>query len=52
VKALRDTKVKRSAQPIPPQPVQVSAAAEVPAAAEAAAAEPEAKATEAVEAAV
>jgi small subunit ribosomal protein S6 len=48
VKALRDTKVKRSAQPIPPQPqpVAVSAAAETPAAAE-----PEATAAEPVEAA-
>ena len=37
VKALRDTKVKRSAQPIPPQsqPAAVTAAAEAPAAAEA-----------------
>jgi small subunit ribosomal protein S6 len=48
VKALRDTKVKRSAQPIPPQaqPVAAAAAAEAPAAAE-----PEAKAAEPVEAA-
>jgi small subunit ribosomal protein S6 len=57
VKALRDTKVKRSAQPIPPQaaPVAVSAAAEpdAPAAVEApAAAEPAAPAAETVEAAV
>jgi small subunit ribosomal protein S6 len=47
VKALRDSKVKRSAQPIPPQPapVAVSAAAEpeAPAAVEAAAAEPAAE---------
>ena len=48
VKALRDTKVKRSAQPIPPQaqPVAVSAAVEEPAATE-----PDAKAAEPVEAA-
>jgi small subunit ribosomal protein S6 len=58
VKALRDSKVKRSAQPIPPQPAQVSAttetsAAEAPSAeAPAAAAEPEAEAAEPVEAAV
>src|SRR5580692_3570612 len=52
VKALRDTKVKRSAQPIPPQPAQVSASAEAPAAVEAPAAEAEAKAADAVEAAV
>jgi small subunit ribosomal protein S6 len=57
VKALRDTKVKRSAQPIPPQaaPVAVSAAAEpdAPAAVETpAAAEPAAPAAETVEAAV
>jgi len=30
VKALRDSKVKRSAQPIAPQPVAISAAAEAP----------------------
>ena len=52
VKALRDSKVKRSAQPIPPQPAQVSASAEAPAAVEAPAAEAEAKAADAVEAAV
>jgi small subunit ribosomal protein S6 len=56
VKALRDTKVKRSAQPIPPQsqPAAVSAPAEAPAAVEApaAAAEPETNAAEPVEAAV
>jgi small subunit ribosomal protein S6 len=54
VKALRDSKVKRSAQPIPPQPapapVAAPAAAEAPAATEApaAAAEPEAVASEPV----
>jgi small subunit ribosomal protein S6 len=52
VKALRDTKVKRSAQPIPPQAQPVVAAADAPAATDApAAAEPEAKAAEPVEAA-
>jgi small subunit ribosomal protein S6 len=44
VKALRDSKVKRSAQPIPPQPVAAPVAAEAPAAVE-----PEAKAAEPVE---
>jgi small subunit ribosomal protein S6 len=52
VKALRDTKVKRSAQPIPPQAQPVAAVADAPAATDApAAAEPEAKAAEPVEAA-
>jgi small subunit ribosomal protein S6 len=52
VKALRDTKVKRSAQPIPPQAAPAPAAAPVPAsAAVPAAAEPEAPAAAAVPAA-
>jgi small subunit ribosomal protein S6 len=35
VKALRDSKVKRSAQPIPPQPVPAAAISETPASSEA-----------------
>jgi len=46
VKALRDTKVKRSAQPIPPQPAAAAAVAEPAAPAAAAPAEPTAPAVE------
>jgi len=51
VKALRDSKVKRSAQPIPPQSAPVAAVAEAPVA-EAAAAEAPVAVAEPVEAAV
>jgi small subunit ribosomal protein S6 len=53
VKALRDSKVKRSAQPIPPQSAPAAAPTEAPAAAvETPAAEAEAKPAETVETAV